>query len=352
MQKLLLTFFLAIPFLIAAQQKTHVPDDNFEAFLESYGYGDGIENNDSVWTSAIDTLTVLSVGAFGTYKGIEDFTNLKEMYCYGTTQLGEPYYIGNLDLSYNTLLTKLYIIDCTIDTFNITQNPALKHLTYTGVTAPPLDVSGNINLEYLNCKQSSLNALDISNNVDLDTLICHGNSLTSLDLTQNINLKQLICNGYYFTSLNLSKNINLEHFECSCFIPSISLKNSPYLKIFDIRLPATTNPSHITPERVDIQNGNNQNITLFNVKNCPNLVCVNVDDSSYSSTASNWQIDDVNLYTENCIVSGIEEEIPITTIKTLIKIVDILGRETAPKPNIILFYIYTDRTVEKRLMID
>ena len=30
--------------------KTYVPDDNFESYLESYGMGDGILNNDSVIT--------------------------------------------------------------------------------------------------------------------------------------------------------------------------------------------------------------------------------------------------------------------------------------------------------------
>lgn len=38
--------------------------------------------------------------------------------------------------------------------------------------------------------------------------------------------------------------------------------------------------------------------------------------------------------------------------KKLIKIVDVLGRESKPKPNVPLFYIYDDGTVEKRMIID
>ena len=38
--------------------------------------------------------------------------------------------------------------------------------------------------------------------------------------------------------------------------------------------------------------------------------------------------------------------------KKLIQIKDILGQKTSPKQNIILFYIYNDETVEKRIIIE
>ena len=46
MKKLLL-ILLCFPLLTLAQQ-TYVPNDNFEAYLEASGMGDGIANNDSV----------------------------------------------------------------------------------------------------------------------------------------------------------------------------------------------------------------------------------------------------------------------------------------------------------------
>ena len=42
----------------------------------------------------------------------------------------------------------------------------------------------------------------------------------------------------------------------------------------------------------------------------------------------------------------------ISNQKTLIKIVDILGRETNPKANTLLFYIYDDGTVEKKIILE
>ena len=41
-----------------------------------------------------------------------------------------------------------------------------------------------------------------------------------------------------------------------------------------------------------------------------------------------------------------------TTDRKLFKIVSILGKETNPKPNTPLFYIYEDRTVEKKIILE
>ena len=38
--------------------------------------------------------------------------------------------------------------------------------------------------------------------------------------------------------------------------------------------------------------------------------------------------------------------------KNLIKIVDVLGRETKPKKNTPLFYMYDDASVEKKVVIE
>ena len=57
MKKLLL-ILLCLPLMTLAQQ-TYVPDDNFEAYLEVNGMGNGIPNDDSVQTSNINTLTTI-----------------------------------------------------------------------------------------------------------------------------------------------------------------------------------------------------------------------------------------------------------------------------------------------------
>ena len=65
----------------SASNKTYVPDDNFEAYLEANGMGDGITNNDSVITSKIDTLSLLYIDnlSISDLAGIEEITNLSEL---------------------------------------------------------------------------------------------------------------------------------------------------------------------------------------------------------------------------------------------------------------------------------
>jgi hypothetical protein len=59
MKKLLLVL-LALP-LIGFGQQTYVPDNNFEAYLEANGMGNGIPNDDYVNTANINTVTYLDV---------------------------------------------------------------------------------------------------------------------------------------------------------------------------------------------------------------------------------------------------------------------------------------------------
>jgi hypothetical protein len=48
----------------------------------------------------------------------------------------------------------------------------------------------------------------------------------------------------------------------------------------------------------------------------------------------------------------IEENNTNTTNKELLKVTDLLGRETKGKKNEVLFYIYEDGTVEKKIIIE
>ena len=73
MKKLLITL-LCLP-MIGFGQFTYVPDDIFENYLENNGLGDGVYLNDSVFTSAIDTLNKLDIP--NNY-GVNDLTGIKD----------------------------------------------------------------------------------------------------------------------------------------------------------------------------------------------------------------------------------------------------------------------------------
>ena len=53
--------------------------------------------------------------------------------------------------------------------------------------------------------------------------------------------------------------------------------------------------------------------------------------------------------TSVCTVSAVEEQ---TTNKKLLKVTDLLGREAKGGKNEVLFYIYDDGTVEKKIIIE
>ena len=102
---------------------------------------------------------------------------------------------------------------------------------------------------------------------------------------------------------------------------------------------------------LDMRNGNNQNISYFVTWNCWNsqfLECISVDDSTYST--NNWtSIDTWHYFSNNCNPLAIEEH---SSKKELLKITDLLGREIKGAKNQLLFYIYDDGTVEKKLIIE
>ena len=178
-------------------------------------------------------------------------------------------------------------------------------------------------LNYLNCDNNQLTSLDVSQNTALNYLFCILNTLTSLDVSQNTALTVLECRYNNITSLNVSQNTALNALFC--------------------------NDNQLTS--LDIRNGNNMNLTDGACTNNPNLYCIDVDDVAWSTinwTVANGDIDPQHYFSNNCSGTAIQEH---TTNKELLKVTDLLGRETK-QTNQPLFYIYDDGTVEKRIVIE
>ena len=170
--------------------KTYVPDDNFEAYLESHdasgnvvsvgdanSMGDGIANNDSVTTANISGVTLLTVNSqnISDLTGIEDFIALTTLNCH-INQL------TNLDVTLNTALTFLNCQDNLLTSLNLTNNVSLINLYCNDNQLTNLDVSQNTSLENLNCHINQLSSLDLSQNTSLITLNSQLNPLGSLDI--------------------------------------------------------------------------------------------------------------------------------------------------------------------------
>ena len=315
MKKLLL-ILLCLP-IIGFGQKTYVPDDNFEAILESNPWsfmGDGIANNDSVLTANINWITNLNVSNLNIsdLTGIEDFIALTWLEC-------DNNLLTTLDVSYNTLLSTLW---CYVNPMtNINLNINLNTLSAHNMQLTNIDLSVATALHHIGLESNQLTSLDLSANTALTNLSCNYNQLTSLDLSNNLALNHLLCNNNQLTSLDLSANT--------------ALGNGYSLICHNNQLTS-----------LDLRNGSNTTLGLITLNN-PNLFCIDVDNTAWSTT--NWtSIDPQHYFSTNCSATGIQEH---TTNKQLLKVTDLLGRETK-QTNHPLFYIYDDGTVEKRIVIE
>jgi hypothetical protein len=201
-----------------------------------------------------------------------------------------------------------------------------------------------LSLTNLNCRYNQLTSIDVSNSTALTYLGLDENQLTSLDVSNNPALTYLNCSDNQLSSLDVSNNTALVEFNCGDNqITSLDVSNSTAL----VELACYNNQL----SNLDVRNGNNTNMSMYTHNN-PNLTCINVDDSTWS--ANNWTIYDGNInsqhyFSTNCPPSAIQEH---TTNKELLKVTDLLGRETKPQTNTPFIEIYDDGTVEKRIIIE
>ena len=133
------------------------------------------------------------------------------------------------------------------------------------------------------------------------------------------------------------------------------LNDSDYLFVdFPIALGSSANfsfptwPSHLDHILISDE--------LFSDFSKPNseLSCIRIDDYM-----SSWMPYDYNISDHRPVGLKLEVDAVISTIhnlensnKNLIKIVDVLGRETKPKNNTPLFYMYDDGSMEKRMVFE
>ena len=257
-----ITFLLLLFITVLAYgQKTYVPDDNFEAYLESHHMGDGIDNNDSVYTDSISGVTFLDVHGqnISDLTGIEDFTALDTLYCY-SNQLTE------IDVSSNTTLKMLWCHNNQLTGLDVSSNTALEWLSCGNNNLAALDVSKNPALKGLYCLNDQLTELDVSSNTALEKLYCNNNQLDSLDVSSNAALKVLWCYNNKLTALDVSKNPALVWLGC--------------------------NNNQLT--YLNLANGNNTYLSRLYAHNNPNLSQICVDDPSNSPPATPgtfWQKD-------------------------------------------------------------
>ncbi|NQY30858.1 MAG: hypothetical protein HRT69_15500 [Flavobacteriaceae bacterium] len=272
--------------------ETYVPDNNFENYLETHdasgntvaigtttSMGNGIANDNYVFTNAISSVIDLDVNnqSIVDLTGIAGFSAIETLRCYENnittlnvtqnTALIELRCRENgmtsLDVSQNINLIDLYCQKNSLTSLDITQSTALVNLSFYNNSLTTIDVTQNVLLEQIDCVNNSLASIDVTQNVVLKYFYCDENNLTSLDVTQNILLDEFYCNYNQITSLDVSNCIVLDEFNCS----------------------------YNNLSSLNIKNGNNIGIGTVEIQGNSNLTCVLVDDVTYSTT--NWTDIDV-----------------------------------------------------------
>lgn len=307
MKSLYIFLLLAFASLTVKAQNTYVPDDNFEQALIDLGYDSG-PLDDYVPTANINTVYGLVIRDLGIMDltGIEDFTalvildvsenNLPILDFSNNTALTHLYCndigLTNLQLTNNTALKFLYCNSNSLVTLDISNNTALQLLFCISNSLTSLDISSNTALQYLDCNSNSLTSIDTSSNDELTLLRCNNNNLTNIDVSNNQKLDYLDCSFNSLTSLNVMQNTLLEHLSCS-------VNNIDRLNLVNNELLTSLHCSNNELIGLNLKNGKNTNIILFDARFNPDLECIQVDDSAYST--ANWtNIDPTSNFRRNC----------------------------------------------------
>ena len=305
MRTLIIAFFI-ICCLQSNAQLTLIPDSNFEQVLINLGL-DNAPINGSVPTANIDTLTILNVSNqnITNLTGIEDFTSLIGLDC-------QSNYLTSIDLTNNQNLTWLNCQYNLLTSLNVSANKKLTSLLCGVNQLTNIDVSNNDTLYFFWCDFNQLTTIDISNNNYLNWFNCRNNQINSILFPSNhhlfivdcqynnlmslnipdTSLTQLSCYDNSLTSLNTSQNKNLGTLLCfNNQLTNLDLSQNSLIQ--------TLHCDNNQLECLNMKNGNNPYINDFTTYGNPNLICIQVDNYSYSNT--NWtDIDPTSSYSTNC----------------------------------------------------
>ena len=222
MKTTIISIIVLLTTSISFTQNVEIPDN---AFLNAL-IAEGVDSNGDGLISYAEAkaVTNLDVGIkkikITDMTGIEAFVNLETLYCWDNN-------LTSLDVSNNTVLTKLGCGNNQLTSLDVSKNIELFDLDCSQNQLTSLDVSNNAALVLLYCSENQLTSLDVTNNIALGGLLCNDNQLTNLDVTNCTRLAGLSCGGNLITSLDISNNQQL--FTIGWFFSGLSISNMPSL---------------------------------------------------------------------------------------------------------------------------
>jgi len=192
-----------------AINKTNFEDDNFrQVVLDAFD----LDGNKSLSASEINKVDELQFyyGGEGikSLKGIEHFTALKRLQVRSED-------IKSIDISKNTLLEEVELINCGLTRLDLSKNVKLKELNVRDNSLNSLDIRNNVALTHLYCQNNKMTSLTLGNNSELRYVDCSANALTALDFSSVEHLYSLKCQDNPLKSLWFGENYTLSSLDCS-----------------------------------------------------------------------------------------------------------------------------------------
>ncbi|PWH81500.1 hypothetical protein DIS18_14560 [Algibacter marinivivus] len=190
-----------------------------------------------------------------------------------------------INLGYDTGALDDYVPTINIEVVTILDVSANAISDFTGIE----DFTA---LENLDCSNNALSNIDISNNVNLTEINCSNNTLSSLDVTENPNIINLYISNNQFTEFDTSLIPLLERFNCDGnSILALNFTTNTAL----IDLSCASNVLEV----LNLQNGQNSNISNLNAQNNPDLSCIQTDDGTAPAGVT-WLKDATTAYSLDC----------------------------------------------------
>ena len=307
--------------LLTQAQYTAIPDENFELALIALGLDAG-EADGQVLTANLAEVDDLNVNDAGIsdLTGLAGFVALERLHCAGNE-------LNAVDLTVFPLLYYLHCNDNSLTALDLSMNPLMRTILCSGNQIATIATNNLSVLRQFACDNNVITALDVSNNLELDGLFCGGNDLTELDLSANTVLESLRCNDNELTELDLSACVELETLNC----------HNNFLSCLNL------NTGMQTQLEYDDEN--------FQAMGNPELTCIEVFDPEWGAANLTSFFDGEVTFSNQCDNACSNQVTGIQSVKferrSLVKVMDYLGREVPVTFNTPLIYLFNDGTVER-----
>lgn len=294
----------------------NIPDANFKSYLVGNSAINTNGNAEIECTEANNYMGTIDVQglAISNLTGIEQFLLIDTLIAHSNDLIG-------VDLTSNTQLRQLDLSGNDLLSIDLSQCVNLIDLNLVDNDLSAVDITNNTMLEEVNVMFNQLNSLDVSNHLSLKSLRFDGNNISMLNVASNLVLSVLTFDNNNVGLIDISQNPLLSIltfrnnvaanivFGGTTSITRICGENNA---LTNVDLSAQTlleqvNLSNNNLSSLNVANGNNVNISIFNTTNNSNLACIQVDDATYST--NNWiDIDANTSFSANCSnTSNIDE---------------------------------------------